>query len=103
MLTNPAQADNSDINIKLKEQLAKERAKAAIKAAQGKKRPAEEVDSEVTEASKVETSASPSEDSGDEGEIQKPEMHQAKRSKSDKTKKARRDGKSKKKTKRLMS
>lgn len=80
------QADNQDINSKLKEQLAKERAKAAIKAARGdkgKKRSAQDSGgAPVAESSNVGSSTvnSPAE------EIPEPERKKSKKSKSGKDK-----------------
>lgn len=76
-------ADNQDINTKLKEQLAKERAKAAIKAsrAQGQKRPAE--GQAAAESSKSASENAPG--SGDEeGQVHEPEKKRARKPKGDK-------------------
>lgn len=77
-------ADNQDINTKLKEQLAKERAKAAIKAsrAKGQKRPAE--DQAIAESSKS-AAESAAGGSDEEGQVHEPEKKRARKPKGDKT------------------
>ncbi|KAJ4416062.1 hypothetical protein N0V82_006985 [Gnomoniopsis sp. IMI 355080] len=70
-------ADNQDINTKLKEQLAKERAKAAFKAAReakGKKRPADD-DDVAPEKSKDEAPHADTDSSDEDGEIEEPEKN----------------------------
>lgn len=68
----PLQADNQDVNTKLKEQLAKERAKAAIRASKskGQKRPAE--DSPAAVSAKPTESADDNSDD-EEGQVHEPE------------------------------
>lgn len=97
-LTSP-QADNQDVNTKLKEQLAKERAKAAFKAAKeakGIKRPAEAIDDAAAKTSKDEGADADSSD--DDGEVEKPEKktNSGRRSKSDRLKNTRRGARGKK-------
>lgn len=87
------QADNQDVNNKLKEQLAKERAKAAIKAARGdkgKKRSAEDSGAALTENPGVDSSIA----SSSAEDAQEPETKKSKKSKGGKDKG---DKKSKKK------
>lgn len=80
-----ADNQNQDMNTKLKEQLAKERAKAAVNAAKAKsqKRTAED---SAAESSKAEGPGDGSDD--EEGEVQEPERKRAKKSrgKGDKSK-----------------
>lgn len=90
------QADNQDINTKLKEQLAKERAKAAFKAAReakGKKRPAEDAeDAEdaAPESSKEGTAEveAEAESSDEDGEVEEPEKKSKGRGREPKSDKA---------------
>lgn len=100
-LTN-LQADNQDINTKLKEQLAKERAKAAIRAARGdkgKKRPAEDAGASLAEnpqsVSVADSSAAGS--SAEEAAAQEPEAKKPKKSKGGKDKGDKKSKKDKKK------
>ncbi|CAN8100696.1 unnamed protein product [Discula destructiva] len=82
-------ADQPDINTKLKEQLAKERAKAAVQAAKygkGKKRPAEEADSKTAEASRSE--GLETDGYAEEDEVEVSEMQKAKKPRNDKSRKA---------------
>ncbi|KAF3765080.1 putative Lrp1, nuclear exosome-associated nucleic acid binding protein [Cryphonectria parasitica EP155] len=90
-------ADNADINTKLKEKLAKEREKAAARAAaqKGKKRPAEEAEPAVAEAAKAESPAGDSSD--EEGEIEEPEKKKSKKSTAAKPKREKKTRKGKKK------
>lgn len=68
-LTHAQAGDNKEVDTKLKEQLAKERAKAALQARKNKKRPAEDSDAAsavaqlvAAESSKVASPAAASED-----------------------------------------
>lgn len=78
------QTDQPDVNSKLKEQLAKERAKAAVKAAKdakAKKRPAEEMDDHTARAP---STRGPEPDGSDEqGGLAEPGKRKTKRSKAD--------------------
>lgn len=80
-----ADNQNQDMNTKLKEQLAKERAKAAVNAAKAKsqKRPAED---SAAESAKAESPGDGSDD--EEGEIQEPQRKKTRKSRGrgDKTK-----------------
>lgn len=97
LLTKSQAGDNKEVNTKLKEQLAKERAKAAIQARMNKKRPAEDSDAssavadlisaESSKAAAVESSAANS--AAEEGEVNEPDRKKArkgKKSKKDKKK-----------------
>lgn len=90
------QADNQDINNKLKEQLAKERAKAAIKVARGdkgKKRSAEDSGgAAVAESSNVDSSIV----SSSAEEVPEPERKKSKKSKGGKDKSEKKSRKDKK-------
>lgn len=88
------QADNQDINTKLKEQLAKERAKAALRASKekGQKRSAEDA---AAESSKANSPADGS--NSEEGEVQEPEKRKIKRSRNGKARSDKKDKKDKKK------
>lgn len=97
MLTKSQAGDNKEVDTKLKEQLAKERAKAAIQARMNKKRPAEDSDAssavadlisaESSKAAAIESSAANS--AAEEGEVNEPDRKKArkgKKSKKDKKK-----------------
>ncbi|KAJ4386744.1 hypothetical protein N0V93_009642 [Gnomoniopsis smithogilvyi] len=97
-------ADNQDVNTKLKEQLAKERAKAAFKAAReakGKKRPADDVEDVAPETSKDEAADDDSDSSDEEGEVEMPEKNKGsgRVSKGGKPKNTKRGARSKKQKK----
>ena len=96
-LTNSQAGDDKEVDTKLKEQLAKERAKAAIQARMNKKRPAEDSDASSAvadlisaESSKVAAAESSAANSAaEEGEVNEPDRKKArkgKKSKKDKKK-----------------
>ncbi|KAL1876286.1 hypothetical protein Daus18300_002914 [Diaporthe australafricana] len=95
--------DNKEVDTKLKEQLAKERAKAAIQARMNKKRPAEDSDaaSAVTElisaeSSKAAVAGSSAANSGaEEGEVDEPDRKKARKTKGGRNKKDKRSNKNK--------
>lgn len=94
LLTRFQAGDDKEVDTKLKEQLAKERAKAAIQARLNKKRPAEDSDasSAVTDLISAESSkaaaaeGTAAESAAEEGEVNEPDRKKAKKSRGDKKK-----------------
>ncbi|KAK7718706.1 hypothetical protein SLS64_002666 [Diaporthe eres] len=97
--------DNKEVDTKLKEQLAKERAKAAIQARMNKKRPAEDSDAssavadlisaESSKAAAAESSAANS--AAEEGEVNEPDRKKVRKGRGDRGNKDKKSKKDKKK------
>lgn len=105
LLTKSQAGDNKEVDTKLKEQLAKERAKAAIQARMNKKRPAEDSDAssavadlisaESSKAAAAESSAANS--AAEEGEVNEPDKKKARKGRGDRSNKDKKSKKEKKK------
>lgn len=105
LLTKAQAGDNKEVDTKLKEQLAKERAKAAIQARMNKKRTAEDSDAssavadlisaESSKAAALERSAANS--AAEEGEVNEPDRKKARKGRGDKSNKDKKSKKDKKK------